>query len=190
MNRAVWESEETLDVDWVLRLSNAVSSLPGGTSGQVDGRVKSPQPQSRLLVIIEPCEKFNLKRGVDIGVPRGIQWGTVQPAQLSVRSRMSPSHRSPSPREYLQPILYKCEQLLHSEDPDSLEAPSPTLCRGRENNTRYSRETGRLPRVNPTKQPGRGQHRPALTIGEGGVDGGSKRTRRRLLGQSQSRSRL
>ena len=69
---AVWEDEGTLD--WVLRLTEAVSALPGGTSVQVDARVKGPQPQTRLLVIVEPRERFNLKRGVDIGVPRGIQW--------------------------------------------------------------------------------------------------------------------
>ena len=71
MNGAVWEDQGTLD--WVLRLSNAVSSLPGGTSVQVDPRVKGTQPQLRLLVIIEPREKFNLKQGAPIGVPRGIQ---------------------------------------------------------------------------------------------------------------------
>ena len=69
---AVWEDEGTFD--WVLRLSNAVLSLPGGTSVQVDARAKGLQPQTRLLVIIEPSEKFNLKRGVGIGIPRGIQW--------------------------------------------------------------------------------------------------------------------
>ena len=63
-DEAVWEDEGTLD--WVLRLSNTVSALPGGTSVQVDARVKGPQPQTRLLVIVEPREKFNLKRGVDI----------------------------------------------------------------------------------------------------------------------------
>ena len=68
---AVREDEGTLD--WVLRLSNAVSSLPGGMSVQVDDRDKVPQPQSRLPVIIEPRHTFNLKRGVEIGVPRGIQ---------------------------------------------------------------------------------------------------------------------
>ena len=41
---------------------------------QVDARVRVPQPQTRLLVIIEPRDKFNLKGGVDIGAPRGIQW--------------------------------------------------------------------------------------------------------------------
>ena len=69
---AVWEDEDTLD--WVLRLSNAVLSLLGGTSLQVDIRVKDPQRQTRLLVIIEPRAEFELKRGVDIGVPHGIQW--------------------------------------------------------------------------------------------------------------------
>ena len=71
-DEAVWEDGGTLD--WVLRLSDAVSALLGGTSVQVDARVKSPQPQTRLLVIVEPRENFNLKRGVDTGVPRGIQW--------------------------------------------------------------------------------------------------------------------
>ena len=49
------------------------SALPGGTSAQVDDRVKGPQPQTRLLVIVEPREKFHLKRRVDIGIPRRIQ---------------------------------------------------------------------------------------------------------------------
>ena len=71
-DEAVWEDEGTLD--WVLRLSDAASALPGGTSTQVDARVKCPQPQTWLLVIVEPREKFNLKRGVDIGIPRRIQW--------------------------------------------------------------------------------------------------------------------
>ena len=72
MDGAVLDDEGTLD--WVLRLSNAMPSLLGGTSVQVDARVKGPQPQTRLFVIIEPREKFNLKREADIGVPRGIQW--------------------------------------------------------------------------------------------------------------------
>ena len=72
LDRAVWEDKGTLD--WVLRMSNGVSSLPGETSVQVDARVKDPESQLRLVVIIEPREKFNLKRGIDIGVPRGIQW--------------------------------------------------------------------------------------------------------------------
>ena len=71
-DEAVREDEGTLD--WVLRLCDTVSALPGGTSVQVDAQVKGPQPQTRLLVIVKPCEKFNLKWGVDIGVPRGIQW--------------------------------------------------------------------------------------------------------------------
>ena len=57
-----------------LRLSNAVSPLPGGTSVQVDARVKDPQPQMRLFVIIEPREEFNLKRAVGIELLRGIHW--------------------------------------------------------------------------------------------------------------------
>ena len=65
------EDEGTLG--GVLRLSDAVSALPGGTSVQMDARLKGPQPQIRLLVIVEPREKFNLKRGVDIGIPHGIQ---------------------------------------------------------------------------------------------------------------------
>ena len=80
---AVWEDEGTLD--WVLRLSDAVSTLPGGTSVQVNARVKGPQPQTRLLAIVEPCEKFNLKRGVDIGISRGIQWwGPGNPLKCKV----------------------------------------------------------------------------------------------------------
>ena len=51
-----------------------MSALPGGTSAQVDARVKGPQPQTRLLVIVEPREKFNLKRRVEAGIPRRIQW--------------------------------------------------------------------------------------------------------------------
>ena len=38
MDKAVWENEGTLD--WVLLLSNDVSSLPGGTSVEEDARVK------------------------------------------------------------------------------------------------------------------------------------------------------
>ena len=68
----MWEDEGTLD--WVLGRGNAVLLLRGGTSEQVDARAKNPQPQTRLLVIIEPREELNLKRGVDIEVPRGIQW--------------------------------------------------------------------------------------------------------------------
>ena len=41
---------------------------------QVDAQVKGPQSKSRLLLIIEPREKFNLKLGTDIKVSRGIQW--------------------------------------------------------------------------------------------------------------------
>ena len=79
----MWEDEGTFD--WVLRLSNAVLSLPGGTSVQVDARAKGPQPQTRLLVIIEPREKFNLKRGVGIGIPRGIQcWEAGNPLKCKV----------------------------------------------------------------------------------------------------------
>ena len=53
---------------------NDVASLPDKTSVQVDARVKGLQPQSRLHGILEPRETFNIERGVDIGVPRGIQW--------------------------------------------------------------------------------------------------------------------
>ena len=100
MDEAVWEDKGTLD--WVLRLSNAVSSLSGGTSVIVDARVKGPQPQTRLLIIIEPREKFNLKRGVDIGIPRGIQWWE-RATRSNAKSRTWPPDRSPSPREYLWP---------------------------------------------------------------------------------------
>ena len=44
LDRAVWEDEGILD--WSLRLSNNVLSLPGGTSVQVYARVKGPQPPS------------------------------------------------------------------------------------------------------------------------------------------------
>ena len=71
LDKAVWEDEST--PDWGSSLNNDVSSLPGGKSVQVDARVKGPQPQPRLRVIIEPRAKFNFKRGVDIVVPRGIQ---------------------------------------------------------------------------------------------------------------------
>ena len=100
MDEAVWEDKGTFD--WVLRLSNAVSSLSGGTSVIVDARVKGPQPQTRLLVIIEPREKFNLKRGVDIGIPRGIQWWE-RATRSNTKSRTWPPDRSPSPTEYLWP---------------------------------------------------------------------------------------
>ena len=68
----MWEDEDTLDR--VLRLSNDMSSLHGGTSKQVYAQVKGSQTQSRLLVTIEPREKFSFKRGIVIGVSRGIQW--------------------------------------------------------------------------------------------------------------------
>ena len=48
--RAVWEDEGTLD--WTLYLSEDVSTLPGGTSIQVDARVKGPRPQNRLQVYV------------------------------------------------------------------------------------------------------------------------------------------
>ena len=71
LDRAVWKDEGPLD--WVLHLSNGVSSLPGGTSMQVCAQVKGPQTQSLLLDITQPREKINLKRGIVIGVSRGIQ---------------------------------------------------------------------------------------------------------------------
>ena len=98
---AVWKNEGT--PDWVLRLSDAVSSLPGGTSVQVDARVKGPQPQTRLLVIMEPREKFNLKRGVVIGILRGYSGGSWA-TRSNEKSRMWPPDRSPSPRKSLKPL--------------------------------------------------------------------------------------
>ena len=98
VDNAVWEDEVTLD--WILRLSNAVSSLPGGTSVQVVGRVKGPQLQSRLLVITEPRDKFNLKWGLVSEVPRGYSGGN-QSTHLNASSRTSPPHQYSFPRESL-----------------------------------------------------------------------------------------
>ena len=99
LDRAVWKDEGTLD--WVLHLSNGVSTLPGGTSMQVYAQVKGPQTQSRLLVITEPRETFNLKRGIVIGVPEGYSGGNRATHLISARSRTSPPHPSPYPRKSL-----------------------------------------------------------------------------------------
>ena len=48
--------------------------VPGGTSIQVDAFVKGPQPQVQQLVVVEPTNRYDLKLGVDLGVPRGAQW--------------------------------------------------------------------------------------------------------------------
>ena len=81
-----------------------MSSLPGGMSVQMDAQVKGPQPQSRLLVIIEPREKFNLKREVDIGSSAAYSGGNWT-TRSSARSRMSPPYGSPSLRESLKQLL-------------------------------------------------------------------------------------
>ena len=74
LGKAGWKDEDPLD--WVLRLSNDVPSLPGGTGVQVDTRVKGPQLQSRLPVIIKSREKFNLKRRIS---PRATMVGAGKP---------------------------------------------------------------------------------------------------------------
>ena len=81
-NEAVLEDDATLE--WILRLDQAVV-LPGGTSVDVDARTQGPLPQSKLLIIVEPLEKFDPKRGVDVGIPRGVQyWDPRNPIQCKV----------------------------------------------------------------------------------------------------------
>lgn len=41
---------------------------------QVNARVKGPQPHYRMLLIVEPLEKFDLRSGANIGVPRSAQY--------------------------------------------------------------------------------------------------------------------
>ena len=67
---AVWQDQATLD--WIIRLDQDVS-FAGGKSRQVNTRVKGAQPQTRLLVVVEPLGRFDLAQGVDIGVPRRMQ---------------------------------------------------------------------------------------------------------------------
>ena len=59
-NEAVWEDDATLE--WILRLDQEVV-LPGGTSVLVDAKTQGPLPQSKLLIIVEPLEKLDLKIG-------------------------------------------------------------------------------------------------------------------------------
>ena len=59
---------------------------------KVYARTKDPQPKSRLLVIIEPREKFSLKRGVNIRVPRGVLgWEPGNPLKCKVTNVASTS---------------------------------------------------------------------------------------------------
>ena len=71
LGNSVWEDEGTLH--WKLRIAKDVE-VPGGTSIQVDAFVKGPQPQVQQLVVVEPTNRYDLKLGVDLGVPRGAQW--------------------------------------------------------------------------------------------------------------------
>ena len=80
--KAVWEDQATLD--WIMRLDQDVS-LPGGTSRQVNARVKGPQPQTRLLVVVEPLGRFDLVQGVDTNVLRGLKfWDPRTPLACKV----------------------------------------------------------------------------------------------------------
>ena len=71
LGNSVWEDEGTLH--WKLRIAKDVE-VPGGASIQVDAFVKGPQPQVQQLVVVEPTNRYDLKLGVDLGVPRGAQW--------------------------------------------------------------------------------------------------------------------
>ena len=42
---------------------------------QVNAHVKGPEPQTRLLVVIKSLKCFDSNKGVDIGVPREVQFG-------------------------------------------------------------------------------------------------------------------
>ena len=137
MDEAMWEDEGKLY--WVLRLRNVVSSLPGGTSVQMDARVKGPQPQTRLLVIIEPRKNSISNGELTSEFPAGYSGGSRQPAQMQ---------------------SYECghrvqrQQLRHSADPVCLEAPSPNLYRGRGTDPTCPRETCRVSRASPAEQSG------------------------------------
>ena len=71
LGSSVWEDEGTLH--WKLRIAKNVE-VQGGTSIQVDAFVKGPQPQVQQLVVVEPTNRYDLKLGADLGVPRGAQW--------------------------------------------------------------------------------------------------------------------
>ena len=71
LGSCVWEDEGTLH--WKLRIAKDVE-VQGGTSIQVDAFVKVPQPQVQELVVVEPTNHYDLKIGLDLGVPRGAQW--------------------------------------------------------------------------------------------------------------------
>ena len=59
--------------------------MPGGTSIQVLAKVKGPQPQNRMLLVVEPSPRYDLRSGVDIGVPRGVQfWEPKRPLRCMV----------------------------------------------------------------------------------------------------------
>ena len=139
---AVWKDEGTLD--WVLRLCRAVSSLLGGTSVQVDAWVKGPQPQTRLFVIIEPREKFNLKRRIDIGAPRRIQWWEPDNPLKCKVTKVATTPISNSQGSLCNHCVQR-QQLRYSMDPASLEDPSPKMYRERGEDTKCPRETGRVP---------------------------------------------
>lgn len=73
LGRSVWEDEGKLH--WKLCLAKDVE-VPGGTNIQVNAFVQDPQPQVRqlVLIVVEPAIRYDLKLGVDLGVPRGAQW--------------------------------------------------------------------------------------------------------------------
>ena len=82
ITQSVWEDEATLD--WPLHLAEDVE-LPGGTSIQVLAKVRGPRPQKRVLLVVEPNAKYDLRSGVDIGIPRGVQfWEPKQPLRCKV----------------------------------------------------------------------------------------------------------
>ena len=70
LGNSVWEDEGTLH--WKLRIAKDVEGH-GDTSLQVDAFVKGPQPQVQQLVVVESTKRYDLKVGVDLGVPRGAQ---------------------------------------------------------------------------------------------------------------------
>ena len=66
---------------WKLRIAKH-AEVQGGTSIQVDAFVKGLQPQVQQLVVVEPTKSYDLKLGVDLGVPRGAQlWFPGMPLQ-------------------------------------------------------------------------------------------------------------
>lgn len=78
--KAVWGDQAKLH--WSMQLDQDVSLL-GGTRMQASARVKRSQPQTRLLVA--PLGTLDLAQGVDIYVPRGVQfWDSGTPRAYKV----------------------------------------------------------------------------------------------------------